>query len=395
MLRLTLQILLPIAVLGGGAGAAYLIVSNTKDPVVMAPANPWPLVRTVAALPATERLTVTASGTVEPLRTVELAAEVSGRVVATHASLRAGGVFAAGDVLAKIDPTDFQLAIAQHESALARAELRLMREEAEAEAAVRAWRKLEGDRPADALVRREPQIKDARLAVKAAKAMLERARLDLARCAVQLPFAGRVRSVHADIGQIVQRGQRLAVTIDTSELEVRLPISLRDAGCVDLPLSASDEDGPEVTLTSDFAGEARAWPGRIVRIEGEIDRSTRQLTAIARVSDAGEPPLLVGMFVQAKIKGREAQGVFAVPRAAFVTRDELWVVEDRVDKAGEVSQRLTRRRVDVLRTERDRVLVRAGLRAGERVCLTSLQAPVEGMRVRAKGDVAAAEERAR
>ena len=115
--------------------------------------------------------------------------------------------------------------------------------------------------------------------------MLERARLDLARCAVQLPFAGRVRSVHADIGQIVQRGQRLAVTIDTSELEVRLPISLRDAGCVDLPLSASDEDGPEVTLTSDFAGEARAWPGRIVRIEGEIDRSTRQLTAIARVSD--------------------------------------------------------------------------------------------------------------
>ena len=95
MLRLTLQILLPIGVLGGGAGAAYLIVSNTKDPVIMAPANPWPLVRTTAALPATERLTVAASGTVEPLRTVELAAEVSGRVIATNASLRAGGVFAA------------------------------------------------------------------------------------------------------------------------------------------------------------------------------------------------------------------------------------------------------------------------------------------------------------
>ena len=142
-------------------------------------------------------------------------------------------------MLVEIDPTDFRLAITQQEAAVARAELRLAQEQAEAEAALRAWRKLEGDRPAAPLVLRAPQINEARASVEAAKAMLQRAQTDLARCRVQLPFAGRVRSVHADIGQTVQRGQRLAVTMDTSELEVRLPVPLRDAGFADLPIGAT------------------------------------------------------------------------------------------------------------------------------------------------------------
>ena len=46
----------------------------------------------------------------------------------------------------------------------------------------------------DPLALREPQIKDGELAVAAAKAQLKRARIDLSRTKVQLPFSGRVRS---------------------------------------------------------------------------------------------------------------------------------------------------------------------------------------------------------
>ena len=394
-LRLILQILLPIALLGGGAGVAYLIVSNKKQPRVEQRLNPGPLVRVLTLRSTNVQLDVRARGTVEPLRTVELAAEVSGRIVGTHESLRAGGRFTPDDVLVSIDPKDYQLAISQQEAAVARAELRLMQEEAEAEAALRAWQNLEGERPADPLVRREPQIKDARMALQAAEAMLERSRMDLARCEVRLPFTGRVRSVHADIGQTVQRGQRLAVVLDTRELEVRMPIPLDQAGFAALPLGERDADGPEVELTADFAGEPRRWRGRVVRVEGELDRRTRQLTAVARVRPDDAAPLLVGMFVEAVISGRRVEEVYAVPRAALADGDALWLVVDRVDDDGVTRKRLVRRRVDVLRTERERALIRAGVAAGEQVCLSTLQAPVDGMLVRVAEDADSAQERAR
>jgi RND family efflux transporter MFP subunit len=227
--------------------------------------------------------------------------------------------------------------------------------------------------------------------VQAAKAQLARGRLDLERCHVRLPFAGRVRSVHADIGQTVQRGQRLAVVLDTSALEVRLPIPLDEAGFADLPLEQSREDGPGVELSATFGGERATWRGRVVRIEGELDRRTRQLTAIARVPGDGGAPLLVGMFVDAVITGRDVPKVVSVPRAAVTARGELWLVEGRTDDDGRTTQHLRRRAVEILRRERDRVLIESGVAPGEQICVTSMQAPVDGMLVRVDPDQALVE----
>lgn len=393
--RTLLQVLVPIAILGAGAATAKWIAGQAKPPIVRPPAALGPLVRVAAVTSTDVSLDVRAQGTVEPLRTVELAAEVSGRIVATHPELRPGGTFTENDVLVAIDPSDYQVAVTQQEAAVARARLRLAQERAEAEAALRAWQNLEGDRPADPLVRREPQIQDAELALAAAEAMLQKSRLDLARTRVQLPFAGRVRSVHADLGQTVQRGQRLAVVLDTSEVEVRLPVPLAAAQFVALPLAGSVDDGPEVELSAEFAGERRTWLGHIVRTEGEVDRRTRQLTAVARVrpgagGGAGDqgaaPPLLVGMFVAARIVGRAARDAAVVPPAAVHPGDHVWIVSFRprglMGPLPRLEARLERREVEVLRAERDRVVVERGLAPGELVCVTSLETPVDGMHVR-------------
>ena len=385
-LRTVLQVLVPIAIVAGGFLLAKWISGNAARPIVTPPENLGPLVRTAPATTADVRLDVAAQGTVEPLRTVELAAEVSGRIVKTHPELRAGGTFTDNDVLLEIDPADFELAIVQQEAAVARAKLKLAQERAEADAAVRAWKQLEGDRAADPLVRREPQIQDAELALAAAEAMLQKSRLDLARTKVQLPFAGRIRSVHADLGQTVQRGQRLAIVLDTSEVEVRLPIPLSAAEFVALPFAGTTDDGPEVELSAEFAGDRHTWRGRIVRTEGEVDRKTRQLTVVARVraraaaGDHGEgdgPPLLVGMFVAARISGRAAANAVTVPPEAVHPGDHVFVVR----RDGDVL-RIERREVEVLHAERDRVVLKGGVAAGEQVCVTSLDAPVDGMKVR-------------
>lgn len=381
--RLILQILLPLAVIAGGAWGGYKILNSKKRPIVAAPPNLGPIVRVASVQSSSERLDVLARGTVEALRTVDLASEVGGKIVASHKALRAGGTFTPNDVLLEIDPTDYKLRITQQESAVARAELRLAQEKAEAEAAVRAWQQLEGDKPADPLALRQPQINDATLAVEAAKAQLTSAKNDLLRCKVQLPFPGRVRSVHADIGQTVQRGQRLAVVLDTSALEVRLPIALQETAFVDLPLADRVDDGPEVTFSAEFAGALRKWSGNIVRVEGEIDRRTRQLTAIARVKrKPSDTPLLVGMFVAARIAGRKVDNVYKVPSAALHSGNHVWIVEPFEDEDGKELWRLRDREVDVLRVEHTHCLLEGGVSAGEQICLTSLQAPIDGMTVR-------------
>jgi RND family efflux transporter MFP subunit len=378
VLRTVLQFLLPIGVLAGAWALARAIAGSTPPPVVVAaPAAP-PAVRVVVAAATDERLDVTAQGTVEPLRTADLSSEVAGRIVRTADALRAGGAFAAGDVLVVIDPTDFDFAIRDQEAAVARAELRLQQERAEAAAAVRAWKALEGEAAAEPLVTRAPQIREAEAALAASHAMLDKRRLDRARTEVKAPFAGRVRSVAADLGQIVQAGQRLAVIFDDTTVEVRLPVPANALAWLELPWR--DElpagTGPLVDVTADFAGARRSFRGHVVRTEGEVDRRTRQLTVVARIAaarTADGPPLLVGQFVHAVIHGRTFPAAIAVPSSSLHEGATVWVVG--------ADRRLARRAVDVLRAEPDRVLLRGGLAVGEHVVIGTRATFADGLEV--------------
>ena len=132
-------------------------------------------------------------------------------------------------------------------------------------------------------------------------------------------------------------------------------------------------------MRSEFAGKNHQWAGRIVRTEGEIDPKTRMVHAIAEVkdpygrgSDRSRPPLAVGMFVEAEIEGKWVSDVIMLPRS--VLRGDQVLVVDETD-------RLYHRQVEILRAESDQVLISSGLSEGERVCVSALQTPVNGMRV--------------
>jgi RND family efflux transporter MFP subunit len=383
-LRIVLQILLPLLVLAGGAFMAQRILANKVQPKVTAPVFEGPLVRVAAVAPTALRIDVTAQGTVEPFRAVTVAPQVAGRVLRVADELRAGAFVAAGATLLCIEPADFELQIVQRQADVARAALRLVQERAEAAAALRAWRELEGERAPEPLVTREPQIRDAEQSLAAAEAQLARARLDLERTQVTAPFAARVRSANAEVGQFVAVGAAVAELYDVAAVEIRLPIASSDAAFLDLPMLGTGDAGtlPTVEVSVEFAGRRHVWQGRIVRTEGELDRRTRQLTLVARVDepyarhgDGDRPPLTVGMFVQATITGRTFADVVAVPRSAVSADGEVWVVDQEL--------RLRRRTVAVLRLERERALVQSGLAAGERVLSSRLDAPQEGMPVRA------------
>ncbi len=383
-LRLVLMSVLPLLVVAIGAWAAAALVRSyeqpERQPVVAQP----PLVEVVTAEPKALTLMVQAEGTVAPRTESQLVPEVSGRVVEVSPSLAAGGFFDEGDVLLRIERREYELAITRSRAAIEQARLRLAAEQQEADVARREWELLGRGEPSPFLFR-EPQIAEIQAALAAAEANLEQAEYDLERTVLKAPFAGRVRSKQVDLGQYVQRGAPIATLYAVDVAEVRLPIPNAELAYCRLPLAYRDGSetvrGPVVRLTARFAGQDFTWRGRVVRTEGQIDPQTRMVNAIAQVDDpyargrnSSRPPLAVGMFVQAEIEGIRVRDVVSLPRTALRGDTTVYVVDQ--------DNRLAFRPVDVLRRERDTVLVREGLEAGERVCVSPLEVAVDGMRVK-------------
>lgn len=392
-MKLSIKAVAPVVVLGV-AGAVTAVMFASHAPVEqISPEVHLPLVEVAEVRTTQAQLSVSAQGTVMPRTETDLVAEVAGRVVWVSPRLAAGGFFAEGEALARVDARDYEIALEGALAALARSES----DRAHAESTLVRQRSMRGS-GASSMARLDDALHAAASAeagIREAQVAVTRAKLDLGRTEIVAPFVGRLRDKHIDVGQFIARGSPVARIYAVDYVEVRLPIADEDAAFLDLPLGyrgdPSDgssavelQEGAEVVLSARFAGRRNHWRGRVVRTEGALDPRTRMITVVARVEDpygrGGDPespPLPVGLFVDAEIRGRVVEGVIELPRAALRERDEtVIVVED--------GAHLRLRRVEVLRTERDRVWVRSGLEPGELVVTTPVDVFVEGMKVRTR-----------
>lgn len=351
-----------------------------------------PLVTTHTVEFGSEQIQVPSQGTVRPHREIQLVPQVTGKIIRVSDSLVEGGSFAAGEELLAIDDRDYELAVVQQEAELARTQTLLTQEQAQRDASLREWAMRHGEEPAPPLVRREPQLKQAQAELERANALLDQARLNLERCSLKAPFDGRVRSRNADIGQYVVAGQGLATLFATDWFELVLPVPDDELAFLDLPRPGADDAGrAQVALLAQFGDLQVEYRGCLDRTGGVIDERTRQVPLIVRVEDPlgqkgaseGEagprPPLQVGMFLQGRIAGRTLDNVARIPRGALRGGDQVLVVRE--------NGTLTFRQVQVIRRERDHVLVSEGVTDGEVLCLTDLEA-TEGMRVRTEVEFA-------
>ncbi len=381
------KLLLPIVIIVLSALATWALV-NTKPEVETKVAVPLaPLVRALEVVREDLTFDVRAQGTVLPRTETTLIAQVAGTVRTVSPRFETGGFFSRGDVLATLDPRDYEVAVRRARAQVAQAQLGVVQQEAEAQVAIEEWQEL-GEGEPSALVTRQPQVAQARAAFEAAQAELEKAELDLERTRIRAPFDGRVRSKRVDLGQFLTPGAPLATIHATDYAEIRLPVPDDQLAYLDLPFTYRDADlralGPEVTLWSTFGRQRHSWQGRIVRTEGELDSRSRMLNLVARVEnpydsggDSSRPPLVVGLFVEAEIAGRPEVGLTVLPRSALrATGDGYQVLV--ID--GE--ERLRFRDVVVLRLDGEKVVIGEGLEDGERVCISPLDVATDGMRVR-------------
>ncbi len=385
--RLQISLPLLLAVAAGLVVTAVIIVialiATAPEPPAKQPVVFRPTVEVKIAETGSHRLAVKTQGQVLAGTQTNLVAEVSGRLIEVSPAMEEGGAFKKGDLLFRIDPRDYEAAFSAAKAELARSEANLTREQAEAEQARRDWETLgNGGEPSD-LVLRKPQLAQSLATLESARAAVQKAETDLERTRITAPYDGRSLRKDAEIGGYVNNfSGQLGTIISTNYAEIRLPLSDRQLAKLDSALLTAEQgmigDGPEVLLSTRVGAELRQWKGRITRMEAVVDATSRLYYAVARVdrpysTEVHESPLMIGLLVDAEIEGREVNDMVEIPRAALHPNNIVHVIDDK--------NLLEKRPVQVLADLGDRIILSEGLQSGERICMTPLNSPMNGIEV--------------
>jgi len=359
-------------------------------------------------------------------------AEVSGKTLAVHSRLKKGAIIAEGTVLVEIDPSEYELQVAQSEAnvsslvaqideidvqedvdkailsteqrSLQLKERDLARQrklfgqgvvpEAEVERTERdslAQRlKVQAAEKAVKLVPVRRRVLEAKLAQ--AQAQLAEARIRLTHTTIVTPFECRIADVRVEQGQFVSKGQTLAVAdgIDVTEVHAQFPaddlrLVIGDKGDASLQEQAKKQQlGTALQVSAlvrfrsgDFEAE---WEGHFARVSDVVDPQTRTMGVIVEVPESYaqsrpgvRPPLVKGMYCEVELRGQPRSDQLAIPRHALRGGTRVLVLDG--------DNRLRERAVQVAWCQGDIAVIRKGLAAGDTLVVSDIVPAVEGMRV--------------
>ncbi|PXX96392.1 efflux RND transporter periplasmic adaptor subunit [Halomonas sp. LBP4] len=430
-----------LAGLALGIGLAVLFVANRQAPERQEATTSATPVRIVEARPLDFRLEARGHGVARPTETWQAVANVAGRVVERHPGLDSGTLLREGTLLVALDPSRYELAIAEAEAELATlaAEQTLLETEEEntrrlltlererlglteqelarlerlaARNAV-SRSQLDEQRRAtlaqrQAVASLENQLalvpargQSHRAQVERASTRLAQARRDLEDTRFVAPYDLRLGEVEVEMHQFVGAGQRLfqADNLAAAEVEAHVPFAQmrRLLGVVsfpELPEGALDLgerlDFSEIRAEVELVGTGDvAWTGRVVRVASGLDPATRTARVVVQVDhpyrDArppDRPPLLRDMYTRVTLWAADATPRLVVPAAA-VHRGEVYLANG--------DDRLERRPVEVAFEQHDLTVIAAGLAPRERVIVDDLQPAIAGMALAPRYDDALAQ----
>ena len=298
-------ILLAIAVL---AIAAILIVKATKS------ANKELVIRTHVVEEYTIENTVTATGTIEPVETVEVGTQVSGKVEKIYVDFN--DVVKKGDLLAELDKQTLNQSLSRAKAGLTSAESQLNY----ARLTYERTKQLYESNAATLAAYQEAQntYTQAQMSKKNAQASYDQARVDLAYAEIYSPIDGIVLDRAVEVGQTVAASfstpTLFTLANDLTKMQVEADVDEADIGQV--------KEGQKVTFTVD-AYMNDVFDGTVNQIRMK-PTTTSNVVTYTVIIDAPNPDqkLFPGMTASVTIVTEEQTGLAAPAEAFNFTPDE-------------------------------------------------------------------------
>ncbi len=309
-------------------------------------------------------------GRTTPYLIAELRPQVTG--IVTERAFKEGSEVKSGQVLYRIDPAPYQAAYDSASAALARAEAsaQVARIKADRHAALVRIEAVSKQANDDA----QAGLKQAQAEVAAARAVLDKAKIDLDYTRLKSPIAGRIGRSAVTAGALVTANQAQALAtvqqldpiyVDLTQssaemLRLRNEIAtgrVKTGARGEVPVKLILEDG------SEYAGE-----GRLALSEVTVDEGTGSVTLRARFPNA-DGVLLPGMYVRARLPQGTRSEAILVPHKALIRDPRGNALVMVVDAESKVAARP----VQVAQSLGEHWVVTSGLAAGERIIVEGLQ----------------------
>jgi multidrug efflux system membrane fusion protein len=295
-------------------------------------------------------LSIRAVGSVEPIESASVRAQVTG--IITAVSFREGEDVREGQLLFQLDPRPFRAALNQTEAQLRRDRAQLENAETQAKRYAGLVQKDYVTREQADAVR--TQAEALRAVVASNEEAVVRARLDLEYASVRAPISGRAGAALAKKGNTVKANEAVLVTINQIR-PIRVAFAVPGG---DLPtVRRYGSVGPLAVKIHPTGGTETLAEGVLTFVDNQVDAATGTVTLKAQCDNA-DGALWPGQFVEAELVLDMEKGVVAVPDPAVVQGQRgafLWVVK------GDVAER---REVTVNRSAQGWTVVEP-LRAGE------------------------------
>ena len=390
---LIVRIVAGVAVLALAAGALFYGARMRAEPEKDEATETGALVELHTLTIQAEELEVRAQGTVVPAEQVTLHAQVSGNVLFMSSKLKPGGRFRKGEVMVRLDQSDYQLRVEQSAAKLAQAENRLAIEKSRKRVAEREWKVIGEDASATpegrSVALREPQLNVAEGGVAAARSAVGLAKIQLNRTVIRAPFDCFVQQEHVDVGQLVGPQSALASVIGLGEFWVQVSVPVDHLDRIRVPeWNAEEGEGSSAVVWQSIRGRRAERAGTVVGLLGDLDpvgRMARLLVSVHDPFDLSEKrkkanetatplPLLIGSFVHVDLDAGTVQGPIEVPRAAVREGNKLYVFGEKGT--------LDIRDIEIAWARPDSILVASGVQPGERIVVSRIANPLPGMKLR-------------